>query len=207
VTYATSHFRRYAAGPPRPSPKGDNRAGEDARLLPEPADVRGMLLAVGTAAARGPGDYRVVNLGTLSGDACYRCCARCRFWDWCRCGSASGNCPWWPSWRWAPRSRSTSTPVPASARSTRLTRWQRIRHVVLTGALPQVLVGLGLGVAWFVADRGRASQRRRRTRPDDHAGARLPAHRRDRAGTRGVRAARAWPPTGWCVASSGGRWH
>jgi sulfonate transport system permease protein len=33
----------------------------------------------------------------------------------------------------------------------RLGRWQRIRHVVLPGALPQVLVGLrqGLGVAWL----------------------------------------------------------
>jgi sulfonate transport system permease protein len=38
-----------------------------------------------------------------------------------------------------------------AATSLRLTRWERVRHVVLPGALPQVLVGLryGLGVAWL----------------------------------------------------------
>jgi sulfonate transport system permease protein len=38
-----------------------------------------------------------------------------------------------------------------AAASLKLTRWERIRHVVLPGALPQVLVGLryGLGVAWL----------------------------------------------------------
>ncbi len=37
------------------------------------------------------------------------------------------------------------------AASLRLSRWERIRHVVLPGALPQVLVGLrtSLGIAWI----------------------------------------------------------
>jgi sulfonate transport system permease protein len=38
-----------------------------------------------------------------------------------------------------------------AAASLRLTRWELVRHVILPGALPQVLVGLryGLGVAWL----------------------------------------------------------
>lgn len=47
--------------------------------------------------------------------------------------------------------RSVDRRLLEAAEVLRLGRWQRIRHVVLPGALPQVLVGLrlGLGVAWL----------------------------------------------------------
>jgi sulfonate transport system permease protein len=47
--------------------------------------------------------------------------------------------------------RSVDRRLLEAATTLRLNRWQRIRHVVLPGALPQVLVGLrlGLGISWL----------------------------------------------------------